>query len=69
MKTLILLASFVAAHAAANPCTDRLIPYPTAIARPDYQLVLAAGAGRLHYLGTRHASDPADPQFAEIERQ
>jgi len=69
MKTLILLASFVAAHAAADPCTDRLVPYTTAIAKPEYQLVLAAGAGRLHYLGARHASDPADPQFAEIERQ
>lgn len=69
MKTLILLASLAAAHAAANPCTDRLVPYSTTIARPEYQLTLATGAGQLTYIGARHASDPLDPQFAEIEKQ
>lgn len=68
MKTLILIASFAAAHAAASPCIDRLVPYPASIAKPEYQLVLASGAGQLTYVGARHASDPADPQFAEIER-
>ena len=69
MKTLILLASLVAAQAAADPCTDRLVPYSTPIARPEYQLTLTAGTGQLTYIGARHSSDPLDPQFAEIEKQ
>lgn len=69
MKTLILLASFAAAHAAAGPCIDRLVPYSTPIATPEYQLALGAGAGQLRYIGARHSSDPLDPQFGEIEKQ
>lgn len=69
MKTLILLAIFAAANAAANPCLERLVPYSTPIAKPEYRLMLTAGAGQLTYIGARHSSDPADPQFAEIEKQ
>lgn len=69
MKTLILITTFVAANAAANPCLERLIPYSTSIAKPEYRLVLASGAGQLTYIGARHSSDPADPQFADIEKQ
>jgi len=69
MKTLILLASFAAAHAAASPCIDRINSYSTPIAKPEYGLVLGAGTGQLAYIGARHSSDPLDPQFAEIERQ
>lgn len=68
MKTLVLIASFAAAHAAASPCIDRLVPYSVSIAKPAYQLVLTSGAGQLTYVGARHSSDPAHPQFAEIER-
>lgn len=69
MKTLILLASLVAAPAAADSCSDRLVPYSTAIAKPEYQLTLTTGTGQLNYIGARHSSDPLDPQFAEIEKQ
>lgn len=69
MKTLILLAAFASTHAAADPCIDRIIPYSAPIAKPEYQLRLTSGSGELAYVGARHSSDPADPQFAEIERQ
>ncbi len=69
MKTLILLSALASAHAVANPCHDRLVPYSSSIAKPEYRLVLAQGGGQLNYLGARHSSDPLDPQFAEIERQ
>jgi hypothetical protein len=69
MKTLILITSLAAANAAANPCIDRLIPYATPIANPEYRLVLTSGTGQLAYIGARHSSDPTDPQFAEIEKQ
>ena len=69
MKTLILFFSFAAAHAAANPCHNRLIPYSTPIAKPEYQLELSSDTGRLTYFGARHASDPSNPQFTEIEKQ
>lgn len=69
MKTLILILSLATANAAANPCTDRLIPYSMPIANPEYRLVLTSGTGQLVYIGARHSSDPADPQFAEIEKQ
>lgn len=69
MKTLILLASFAAAHAAAGPCTDRLVPYSAPIDTPEYALAVGTGTGQLRYIGARHSSDPLDPQFAEIEKQ
>lgn len=69
MKTLILISLFAAAQAAASPCTERLVPYSTPIATPEYRLALGGASGQLHYIGARHSSDPDDPQFADIERQ
>lgn len=69
MKTLLLLFVLATAHAAASPCNDRLVPYSTPIAKPEHQLVLTADGGQLTYFGAQHSSDPADPQFAEIEQQ
>jgi len=69
MKTRILISLLVTAQAAASPCTERLVPYSTPVASPEYRLALSGSGGQLHYFGARHSSDPLDPQFADIERQ
>ncbi|HEY5800967.1 MAG TPA: hypothetical protein VIT92_12150 [Burkholderiaceae bacterium] len=77
MKTKTLLACLLTlaaplAHAApamASSCESRLLGYDNAPAKPTYVLDLKHDSGRLMYLGAQHSSDPADPQFAEIEKQ
>lgn len=53
-------------------CSESLIPYADwpAVKDPAFSLDLSAKAsrGRLYYFGAQHSADPADPQFAEIEK-
>jgi hypothetical protein len=70
MKAILFAGCLAAAGSAlATPCLERLVPYGAAIPSPEYRLELEAGAGKLLYLGARHSTDPADPQFAEIEQR
>lgn len=61
--------------APAKPCAERLVSYREwprleAAGEIAWSLDVAATSGaRLVYLGAEHASDPAHPQFAEIDRQ
>ena len=78
MSALILFTSHApepqAQSAASNPparCSEKLNPYSEwhKIKTPAFSLDLAAPSeGRLYYFGAQHSSDPADPQFAEIEK-
>ena len=62
------------ASAAVDPlarCSQSLVPYADwpAVKDPSFSLDLPAGSGaRLVYMGARHSTDIADPQFDEIER-
>jgi hypothetical protein len=55
----------------AGACGDRIVPYrdwPLIEAKAEWSVDLTAHGGRLVLLGMHHSDDPADPQFATIER-
>jgi hypothetical protein len=52
-------------------CSQRLIPYTEwhKVKNPVFSLDLTSTAqGRFYYFGAQHSTDPADPQFARIEK-
>ena len=77
MAVLLMLGggTFVRAQVAAQDtpaqCSTRLVPYSEwgKVRTPVFSLDLVTRkGGRLYYFGAEHSSDPADPQFAEIEK-
>lgn len=79
MAAVLLVSPLAAAArqkaADANPverCAERLVPYadwPKVKDRAFSLELAAASGGRLRYFGAGHSADPADPQFAEIEKE
>ncbi|HLA64367.1 MAG TPA: hypothetical protein VK610_08050 [Rhodothermales bacterium] len=75
LASLVFLLIALPAAAQTAPdlaaCLGRVVPYaPGRPQRADSVWTLALdapGGGALRYVGARHASDPADPQFASIE--
>lgn len=54
----------------APACADFVVPYVPGAPRPpegSFRLRLDSTVGALDYVGARHSTDPADPQFAAIE--
>jgi hypothetical protein len=52
-------------------CAEQLVPYadwPKVTDRAMSLELTAASGGRVRYFGAGHSSDPADPQFAAIEK-
>jgi len=52
-------------------CSQQLVPYSAwhKVKTPVFSLDLVARSrGQLTYFGAQHSTDPADPQFAEIEK-
>lgn len=69
----LLLAAGVAAGGAqparVEACLDRIVPHADWVADPDSTWSIAIEGpegGALRYLGAKHVTDPADPQFAAI---
>lgn len=54
------------------PCSEELIPYVENYKAPKYSVgsldLTSSSKARLYIFGARHSSDPADPQFIEIEK-
>jgi hypothetical protein len=77
---LFLLLSFATAPVFAQPqsapagpdarCSEKLVPYADwpKVKNPNFLLDLTHARGRLYYFGAGHSADPADPQFARIEK-
>jgi hypothetical protein len=65
-------ATTAAPPALAGPCTERLVPYrdwPRIEAQAEWTVDLAAASGgKLLLFGMMHSDDPADPEFAAIDR-
>lgn len=58
--------------ASSGPCIDRIVPYrdwPRIEASAEWSVDLAvANGGRLQLIGMQHSDDPANPDFAAVER-
>jgi hypothetical protein len=74
MKLTILAAILAACASTPPPCLDRTVPYRDwpqleASGAAEWSLDLAGKhGGRVVVLGVQHRDDPADPQFAVIDR-
>lgn len=51
-------------------CSPKLVPYADwpKVKDPRFMLDIVSARGRLYYFGAGHSSDPADPQFARMEK-
>lgn len=51
-------------------CSPKLVPYADwpKVKNPRFMLDIASARGQLYYFGAGHSADPADPQFARMEK-